>query len=256
MTVALPGLEILGRPLDGARPDGVYLGPGGFSGWDDGVEMRRETVQRVAAAGDFDATGYPDARIVSLSGVIASPSEERTQYWMDRLTGVLNDGSMGRITVGRADVTRFATAGLVRTTAEARKHAPSRADWQMQLWCPNPRKYGHLNQEVSANDGSFITTHRGNARALTRFVVAGTGDRWRITGPGGRSILVTQALRSGSPHEYDMLTGQLRVGGVLTYGGVETADTWSIPQARTLNHTLSVQGGSATATAYTFDTYL
>ena len=257
LSIGLPGLEVLGRPLDGGRPDGVYLGPDGFEGWDDSPDMRRETVQRVAAAGDFNATGYPDARVVSLSGVIVSPSEDRTQYWGERLTGVLSTGSTERITVRRGDTVRFSPGGLVKTKVVTRARARHIADWQMQLWFPDPRKYGAQNHVPGDAVGFAVVSHYGNTDASSRLVVAGTSERWRVTGPGGRSVLVTRALQAGKPHIYDLRTGRLTIDGVpAPAGSMDEADTWTVPAGVQANYQLYVGTGDATLDVYTRDTYI
>jgi hypothetical protein len=256
-SISLPRLEVLGRPLDAARPDGVYLGPDGFEGWHDGPDMRREVVQRVAAAGDFDARGYPDARVLSLSGVIVSPSEKRTQYWRERLTGVLNDGGSDRVTVRENDTVRFADAGLVKTKVVTRPRARHVADWQMQLWCPDPQKYGEL-RTAKANGGDFCDVeHWGNAPATSVLRVDGSdANGYVLLGPTGRRIEVNTPLTAGIPHEVDLATGQLRVGGTVRYGALGQVDLWTTYPGKTVSVGLSNTDSSNRLTVTTLDTYL
>ena len=256
-SITLPRLEVLGRPLDAARPDGVYLGPVGFEGWHDGPDMRRETVQRVAAAGDYDARGYPDARVVSLSGVIVSPSEERTQYWRERLTGVLNDGQTDRMTVRENGTVRFAEAGLVKTKVVTRARARHVADWQMQLWCPDPQKFGEL-RTAGADGGSFCDVqHWGNAPATSVFTMTGSDDNgYLILGPSGRRVEVNAPLVRGVPHEFDLATGQLRVGGVVTYGALGQVDLWTTYPGKAVSVGMSNTDSSNRLGVETYDTYL
>lgn len=255
-------IDVAGFTIWGERPRRVsapvFLSTDGFTGWDDTPDLRRNSIDRANASGEFDAPGYYTARTASLSGFVVTDSARETAAIGRRMRGLLTDGEMGRITVERDDVTEFADGRLAsRTKFDVHGNDPTVADWQMQFWFPDPRKYGALNHEVSGAGGALITRHYGNARASTRFVVTGTGPRWRITGPGGRSVAIATPLVAGHPHEYDMLTGQLRIDGVLQYGAVETADSWSVPSGRILNHTLSVgTGGDARADAYTYDTYV
>lgn len=257
VTIALPGLEVFGRPIDGTRPDGVYLGPDGFEGWDDGPEMRRETLQRAQAAGDFEAKGYPDARIVSLSGIAISGSEERTRYWGTRVTGVLNSGGMGAITVRRGNSWQFGRAGLVRSSFVTRPRARHVADWQMQLWLPNPFKYGEERQMTADSQGFASVQHWGNAEASPRLVVRGNAERWRVTGKDGSSVLVVRPLRPGETHAYDLRTGVLTIDGApAPAGSLDEADTWVVPPARAIGHQLYVGTGTGTLDVFTRDTYL
>ncbi|WIB25432.1 hypothetical protein [Curtobacterium sp. MCSS17_015] len=256
LTITLPGLEVLGRPLDGSPPDGVYLGPDGFEGWDDTPDMRRETVQRVAAAGDFDATGYADARVVSLSGLIVSPSEARTQYWTERLTGVLSGGTTEKITVRRNGTVRFASGGLVKTKVVTRARARHVADWQMQLWFPNPFKYGDENHVQSDDVGFAVVSHYGNAAASPLLVVTGSAPGWDVAARGMR-VSVTRALQPGQKHVYDLRTGLLTINGSpAPAGSLDEADTWTVPAGDAIGHRLQVGSGTGTLDVYTPDTYI
>jgi hypothetical protein len=252
-------IDVAGFTIWGQRnrvaPSPVFITEDGFTGWDDTPDMRRSSIDRPNAHGEFDAVGYLTARTASFSGHVVTGSALETAALGQRMRGLLSDGSLGRVTVQRDDHTEWADGRLASSTKfTVHGSDPTVADWQMQFWFPDPRKYGAMNHETSSS-GALVTRHFGNTRASTRFVVSGDAERWRITGPGDRSVLVTQRLYPGHPHVYDMATGQLVIEGVVQYGGVEVADSWTVPAGRQLNHTLSATG-SATAEAFTYDTYV
>jgi hypothetical protein len=234
--------------------DGFYMGAEGLVGWDDSPDVRFDAIQRENADGDYDVPVYFGARVVTVSGFCYAKSSAELGVYRNRLMGV--PAGSTRVTATVHGLTTFADGSMAAASKFQVDIPGRRAAYQFSRRCVNPKRYGGLNESVSAGDGTFTTSHYGNARAATKFIVAGTGDRWRITGPGGRSVLVTQRLYDGHPHVYDMLTGQLSIEGAVQYGGVDTADSWTIPPGRTLQHTLSVSGGSATATALTYDTYI
>jgi hypothetical protein len=248
--IRVGGLDFHG----GAGFDGFYISDDGLAGWDDSPPVRFDAVERQNADGDYDVPVYFGARVVTVSGYCYANSAEELGVYRNRLMGI--PISSTRITGAVHGLTTF-TDGAMAAASKFEVDIPGRrAAYQFSRRCVNPKRYGGLNESVSAGDGTFTTSHYGNARASTKFIVAGTGDRWRITGPGGRSVLVTQKLYDGHPHIYDMATGLLTIEGVVQLSGVDTADSWSIPSGRQLYHTLSVQNGSATATALTYDTYI
>lgn len=244
----------------GAGSHGFFIEEEGIVGWDDSPGVRFDSVERAHADGDFDLNEVLyNARLLTVSGLCHAGSSEELGVFRNRLMGLPTTGL--RTTATTFGTTTFADGGTIAAASKFEVVVPGKiARYQFSRRFTNPRRYGRLNKSSSAADGSLTTQHYGNARASTRFVVAATpgsaGSRWRITGPGGRSIAVAAPLQPGHPHEYDMFTGQLRIDGVVQYGAVETADTWSIPPGRILQHTLSAQGTGATVDAFTYDTYV
>lgn len=233
---------------------------GGLVGWDDAPAVRFDAIERAHGDGDHDLSEVLyEARIMTVSGLCHARSSEELGVFRNRLMAIPTTGV--RATVSTFGTTTFADNSATASASKFEVVVPgSIARYQFARRFSNPRRYGRLNKSTSASDGSFTTSHYGNARASTRFVVSATssntGSRWRITGPGDRSIVVTAPLQPGHPHEYDMFTGQLRIDGVLQYGAVEIADSWSIPPGRILNHTVSASGTGVSVSALTYDTYI
>lgn len=253
MKVTVESVEIFGRPAEGSAPNGIYLTSDGFTGWDSSTDVRRDEVTVPQGHGSFDSPGFRAARVVSLAGVIVSPSEERTKFLGLRLTGLLADGDSGRVVVERKGYL-WADARLAAATkCEARGATPWIADWQMQLWFPDPRRYGETR--VFASGAAAF--HYGNFPSTPYMQVAGSmPGGYTINGPGGKKFTVTAAVVSGNPHYIDMSTGILRVGGYPLFGVVSQGDTWSIPGGQNLTMTLVPVSGSGTLTVSVVDTYV
>ncbi|RLP74347.1 hypothetical protein D9V32_13445 [Mycetocola tolaasinivorans] len=223
---------------------GLVIAPNdGFKGWWDGGAFRSERSTRPLGHGSFDAPGFMEARVVSISGAILARDPEDFEQLRTELMSVLNDGELGRIIVEYEGKTLWADCRLVSARASQNSQDESSGDFLIQIECPDPRKYG----ETRSFDGVTPAFHRGNAPAWPQFTVRGsTPGGYTITGPGGRRFVVTAALTSSQVHTIDMSTGILRINGAIVYGGTGRADLWSIPGGARVSHQISAGGSLVT----------
>lgn len=217
---------------------------GGLTGWFGGAPMRRDEAERPAAHGAFDAPGYLPARVPAIQGTILASSEEALEKMILQLTGLLADGSTGRLTVQNdrgettwADV-RLASCEVERSTTGRE------ADYQVQFWAPDPRRYGTLR-----TFGPGLVYHRGNFPATPTVQVAGPVSAPYTVASQGRSVTVTQSLSSGQSHLIDMDDGWVYRDGVLQVGVVSSMNVFTIPPGPGVTVT-----GPASTTIRVFDT--
>lgn len=199
--------------------------PQGLKGWLAGVSMRRDEVARPASHGAFDARGFQSARVVSISGTILAQSPSELESMIVQLTGLLADGETGRLTVqdDHARVT-WADVRLAAQTEIDRYTTGLEADYLVQFWAPDPRRYGELRSFPAGQ-----VYHRGNTVAIPVIEVTGPVSAPYSVSSQGRTVTVTQALASGQVHQIDMATGWVRRNGVLQLGAVSAADVFTIP---------------------------
>lgn len=232
LRIVADGMEILGRPRDSAPVEGAYVGPGGFTGWEDGGgEVRREAVPRPAALGEFDLPVYEGAMVFSVDGHALASSPQRLAVLRDRITGVGSGGRRFQVAVELQGRTLWTTArrGARPSFKDAGiRGGLIRASFLLQFVAPIPRKYGET-REVPAGQ---VAINRGNEDAVPRLLVgAGTGG-YTVTGPGGRTIVVATA--PSAAHYVDFSTGGLFTSaGVRQVGAITIYQPWSIPPGMT-----------------------
>lgn len=252
-------VRINGLTFDGDGPrtgKGYLITPDGFSGWDDGVGIRRQETLLPVGHGAFDEPGYLSPRVISISGQILADTPVRLAKMRQALTGLLADGGTGRVVVDQDDVNTWADARLAAQTMVKQNSSDlSSASFQVQLWCHNPRKFGEV--QVAGPGTSVTAFHYGNFRASPELLVTGVmPSGYRVNGPDGRQFVVSQALAAGQTHRIDMSTGWLYRNGVLQTGAVSSARIWTVPSGVRVTHTLVPVSGSGQLTVRTPDTYI
>ena len=249
--VNVAGLDFFGD----AGP--FLLGPDGFEGWDEGVDMRLEKTGRPQAHGSFDLPGFQESRVVSLSGNVLADSPAQLSYLKERLLGVLAGGQSGRIQVARPWGTQWANCRLGARTRFTERGGKDSATFQMQLWCPDPRKFGELRTYVASVGSNVTAFHRGNYDAVPRLVVAGSMPGGYVLTLRGQVFVVTEPLLSGQPHSIDYGDGRLRIGGSIVHGGLGYGFTPLVPPGNVTALAIAPRTtGTATATLTLFDTYI
>lgn len=197
-----------------------------WSGIDEGVPVRREQTTRPGAHGAFNAPGYLDARVIGMSGHIIAPTPEQLLNMARRLTGILADGSTARLDLLGEREVHLQVGLAAQTMVTVRGNDPRVADFQIQLWAPNPRMYG----EVHDFPGGQVAVNRGNFPARPQLVVSGTAvGGYTVTGPNGRRVVVTKALAAAAPHTIDFATGGLYVAGVRQINAITIYEPWDVP---------------------------
>ncbi len=255
LRIRVGGVTILGRP-DGSssKPKGLFVGPDGFAGWDDGPDLRREAVDRPGQHGQFDMPVFNGSRVVSIDGHALAWSESELGHLRDLIMGLGAFGDLLRLTVDHQGSTRWADVrrGAKPTFQDAGiRFGLLRARFAIHFVAPNPRKFGET-REFPAGAAAF---HYGNFPASPEIVVTGPkAGGYTITGPGGRQYVVTQALASGQTHRIDMSTGWLYLNGALQSGAVSQARTWAIPPGTSAVHTIT--GGTGSMAVRLTDTFM
>jgi hypothetical protein len=223
------------------------------TGWLDTPDMRRQQVDIPQGHGAFDLPGFLSARVVALSGLVSASSVGKFLWLRSQITGLMADGSLGKVVGELSGVTLWGNARLVKTN-----FAPivwgQTANYQIQFWFANPRLFG----STQIFTGGSPSYHYGNFPAAPVHTVTATTamSGYTIAGPAGKLFTVTVACNPGSPHTIDMSTGQLIVNGIVSFGNVSRADTWVIPGGVAVTHTLTLVSGSGTLLTAVTDTYV
>lgn len=229
---------VRGRPDDG-ETTGLFVAPDGFTGWDDGAEVRRDAIVRPGAHGEFDVPSFLGARVVGVDGWALAAHQEELGLQRSIITGMGATGGRIKLNVEHQGENLWAWARIGAKTQfrdAGVRRGRVRARWLWQMVCADPRKYGAADRYASGEEA----LNRGNFPATPVFTVS--GDRpggYTINGPAGRSVVVTRPLVAGIPHTYDMRTRQLSVGGVVVFGGVAQASRWGVPGGGGVVHTVT-----------------
>lgn len=232
----------------GEGSKGFFVDADGFDGWDDGVDYRLSEVEIPQAPGSFDLPTFAGSRRISASGLCHADSDYLLGWYKSQLTGVLADGLAGKVQVEYQGVNSWAMAH--RVGSKFKTIVPGTlAQWQLQVWCPDPRKFGDPHTFA----GGIPASHHGNFIAAPVLTISGDSPSgYTIYGPDGKQFVVTIPLVSGHPHTIDMATGYVTVDGVIVTGAVAQADTWGIPGGAQVTMTVS----AGTLSALVVDTYV
>ncbi|GAA2230268.1 phage tail family protein [Herbiconiux moechotypicola] len=250
------GLRFVGTPARTPDPQ-LVIGPGGYDGWEGGTELVRETIKFPRAAGGYALPGTVDSRMIRLGGVAVAASPEALRRLGDRLSAALIDGSYTKLAVTHGGATRWALVGLAATTRfVTRGESSTEADWQIQLFAPDPRKYGVRRAPVALSAVPSRVKQEGSVPGPAVVRVTGTStDNYGIHGPGGRSIIVSRPLAAGDVHEVDVETGALTVNGTRVIGGIISAYPFSIAPGPGSEITFDANGNALTASVRATDAF-
>jgi hypothetical protein len=233
------------------------LKPGGFTGWDDGVATRTKSILKENDGGAYELPVYREQRFITLAGNVIGGSPEELGYLRTRLLGALSTGKPGRITVSRPWETRWATCYLDGQPRFTERGGLRSGTFELNLRCPDPRKFGGLRRFEVEPGLSVKVSHYGNYGATPKFTVTGSMPGGYKLTVGGRSFVVTQPLVNGVPHTIDYQDARLRVGGVVVFGGVSISNVWRVePGVEELVTLEPLTVGSGTAVLELLDTYI
>lgn len=244
-------LTIRQAPQGTAPPLGLYVGRGGFTGWDDQPVTRRSTADRPNAHGEFDVPGFLSGRLISIDGWCIAESPDGLEKWRSKVTGHGADGSSFEVSVRRAGSTHIATARLAagQQTTFVDNGTGRRAAFSMSWWCADPRRYEQQVKSDIPTPGAVIRIwNRGNFPSTPRLTVKTTvplPGGYTITGPDGRQIIVVRALNPGSTHVVDLATGRLYENGTRVLRGFASLHLWAVPADSAVD--VSVSGGQLSA---------
>lgn len=234
--------------------DGPYFVIQEMTGWDESPDMRRDEEDRPLQHGAFDAPGYLTARVVSITGVILGDSPAGLQRAVRQLNGLLADGGADTLTVQDAleplwARVRRAGAPGVRIHGED----PSVADYQVQFWAPDPRRYGKARKFTGAQ---VVPFHYGTMPAIPEVLVTGTFPQGYVVAYGSTAFIVDAPLETGQTDRIDMRTGWLYRNGALLTGAVAAAEVIHIPPGSADEPmSLTGTGGAGSMTVRVVDTF-
>jgi hypothetical protein len=233
------------------------IGPDGFDGWDDGVEVRVNDSARPQAHFSYDLPVFAGSRIVNITGYALAQSVAELDQLSDRLTGLLAYGQSGRISVTKNGRTLWADCRLAAQTKFTERHGQPTGDYQVQLWCADGRKFGESTDFVVSNGSPGSVYHRGNFPATPKIVVRGDFPGGYTVTVDGWNYAVSKAAVTGHPHRIEYSNGRLYVDGALTQNSVGNTNVTNIPPGKAVGFGLyPTAGGSGTATMTLLDTYI
>ncbi|KEP75847.1 hypothetical protein HR12_20820 [Microbacterium sp. SUBG005] len=241
-------LDIRPAPTVG-EARGLYVGPRGFTGWDDQPVTRRTAAERPNAHGEFDVPGFLAGRLITITGVCIARSPLDLEEWRALVTGHGADGAAFPVSIEKGERLHTATARLAggQQTTFVDDGTGRRAAFSMAWWAADPRRYEQPDpSEVDAPAASIRILNRGNFPASPRLTVRGAQPGgYTITGPGGRQIVVQRPLNAGETHTIDLATGRLYVNGQRVIRGFARLQLFTVPATSAIQ--VSVSGGSIEA---------
>lgn len=246
----------------GAGQDGFYIEDKGLQGLLSGVDVRSNDVPRPDAHGDFVTPGFLEARIVSWSGPVIAPSLRELLRRGRQLTGLLAGGLQGRVMFDLPSGPLWGNGQLAMKTEFDPDmwedfNGSMRSPYSVSLKFANPRLFGETRLFGAAGNVFFLAHHYGNFPAAPVFTV--TGDMpngYWIYGPNDKVFAVIAPVVPGVPHVIDMATGYLTVGGVVTFGKVTVADTWTVPSGGVVSQIMIPVAGSGNVGMAVPDTFV
>lgn len=254
LTATLGGVRFWGSGAH-ART-GLVLAPGGLTGWWEPPSMRTEQHDRVGH-GAFPSRGALAGRLVTLTGHVLAAHERDLLDQTQELAALLGDGEPGTLHVqGLGDTTHATVWRHGKPAIDIDGGGLQYASFQLQLWAPDPYRYGPERSFTGAVGGQIRVYHRGNTWAAPTIRVEGAAPSgYSIIGPAGETYTVTTPVAPGRPHLVSMATGELRIAGVTQRLGRGRMGTHRL--AAGTEQTVRITGpGTATATVLVTDTYL
>lgn len=227
LRIDVGGVSIIGRPDEfSSRVEGVFVGPDGFHGWEDGVDVRRESVERPAQHGEYDLPVFNGSRVISVDGHALAWSEYALGHLRNRIMSVGAAGTRTQIAVTLQGETLHAMVrrGAKPTFVDAGiRYGLHRARFALFLVAADPRKYG-TTAEFPAGSAAV---HYGNFPATPRLLIGAGSGGYTVTGPGGRQVVVGTA--PAGAHYIDFASGGLfTAAGVRQVGAITVYQPWEI----------------------------
>ncbi|WP_309129482.1 hypothetical protein [Microbacterium sp.] len=217
--------RIHGVTLDGTDSTNSPYTITSIDGWDDGVETRREAIDRPAAHGQFPTPGYLSGRLITINGEIYTSSPSEQDHAILRLTGLLADGSTAKFAVETALGSQWASVQRNGPPDIVRDRWGLLATYQLQFWAADPRKYGEVREYAAGEEA----VQYGNFPATPKIIVNGIAESgYTVTGPGGRRVIVYHPLTAAVPHTIDFTTGGLYVAGQRIFGAITVYEPWTV----------------------------
>lgn len=214
------------------------LDPTAVQGWDDGVDVRRDTAVRPTSWGDFSEKGRLSSRLVTISGTAIAQNPAELHQMRDKFIKICADGSFADFSLENAYDVRFATVTLGSKPSWIQL-IDTAAVWKLDLYAPDPRIYGAelrvqvtdslatsggmsypmsyaMDYHIPSAASSYGTiTNKGNVESFPKFVV--TGDfisGFSVSNGNGVRVAWSGHVTNFAPVTVDMRKGSVLQNGV------------------------------------------
>lgn len=217
-----------------------------IKGWYSGAAVRRESVARMGAHGNFSERGYRDARYPGIGGTFTAETRAEAAAFVDEINSFLGDGTEGTLTIADADLgTRSAKVFLM--TPDVIWDGGLDVTFFLDMEAPDPRKYGEpvtastgvpqpggglvfplfsagpdeetghgvLNFGQPGEDGVVTISNTGKAESpVTAYVTGPVENGFTITELStGRKLVYTASILGGQYLVLDSRTGTAKLDG-------------------------------------------
>jgi len=227
-------LRIDGLTFDGGAGSGGSGPHYTLASYERSASMRRERVPRPNAAGLFVTPGYLEEQEFRWSGLILTESEYAQRHAIDRVSSLLGSGGTGRLNIDFSEV-RWADVQRGEIPEPVVVVPGKIAKYQILVTAPDPYLWGETRTYAQGQQA----VNRGTLPVAPVIEITGPAPGYTVTGPGGKTFVVTQSLSAGQTHRIDMATGRVYRNGVLQVGIVSNGGTWTIPPGGGVTHAAS-----------------
>lgn len=238
-----------GFPLSGVTRDGIWK-INSLPGWNQRPSVKRNRESRTSGDGSFKTPVFYENRLITINGRLFTKNHD----YLHQAEGILNAlGHRGgvKLLVEGHGPTQWATVDP-RDSPDLTVITGTFLQFQIPLEAIDPFKYGESYTVAGSSSTPAALFHRGTVPAWPVVTVTGTAAGGYTLMLNGKSVVVTQALVSGSPHTIDFRTGILRAGGSVVRGGLATANFSPINPGLPQNMTIT----AGLFTAKYSDTYI
>lgn len=233
--------------------EGPYM-VANITGWEESPSPRVDDVARANAHGSHDSPVWAGARNPVVEGYCYSP-EDRNTLLAGLQSGIHLGGedTPGTITVTFAGRTLSAAGRVLRCGATLRNWGVGHFGWQVEWWCPDPRRYGPTQTASTSPSidvggmafplfGASSLLDFGGLSSPGRITLdnPGSADTWPafvVTGPQpggielvelvtGRRIRWERSIPAGVTVALDARTGAVSYDGIDGYDGYLTSRQW------------------------------
>lgn len=243
------------------------LDPTAFTGWLDGVSVRRPDSPRMGTHGDFVEKATLSSRLITFQGLAISKTPTGLKALRDRLMGILSGGAYDILSVQTSVDTRYSTVGLEGKPSWVPTTDLS-ANWKIDFYAPDPFIYGEqkivqtgafvsrgalefplsytLNYQIVGQDVAQTITNKGNAESWPIFRVVGDYySGFTISNNLNKKITYNGIVTMQSPVTVNMAKGTAIQGGVDKTVFMSDRGWFSIPPEETIQpEFVPLQNGS------------
>lgn len=238
-----------GFPLSGVTRDGIWK-INSLPGWNQRPPVKRNSESRTSGDGSFKTPVFYENRLITINGRLFTKNHDYLHQAEDMLNALGHRGGVKLLVEGHGP-TQWATVDP-RDSPDLTAVTGNFLQFQIPLEAIDPFKYGESYTVAGSSSTPASLFHRGKVPAWPVITVTGTAAGGYTLTLNGKSVVVTQALASGSPHTIDFKTGILRAGGSVVRGGLSTANFSPINPGLPQNMTIT----AGLFTAKYSDTYI